>query len=88
MVLPSVPFIVTGKEAADAVADTPRWTKAVLTDRKVSRPQDGLIIIAYRVMAERDGVSPFEARCTSTYRRVAHDDWRVVQHQQTAIQTT
>jgi hypothetical protein len=25
----------------------------------------------------------YEAHCTSTYRRLSHEEWRVVQHQQT-----
>lgn len=40
-------------------------------------------MVAYNVRAEREGVSPYEAHCTSTYRRLAHDEWRVIQHQQT-----
>jgi hypothetical protein len=83
MVLPSKPFVVTGKQAADAVSGTPRWTKAALTDRRVSRPREGLIIVAYTARAERDGVQPYEAHCTTTYHRLEHDHWQVIQHQQT-----
>ena len=83
VVLPSAPFIMAGQGAVDAVANTPRWSKADLTDRRVSRPQEGLIVIAYKATAERDGVAPYEAHCTSTYRRLSHDNWQVVQHQQT-----
>ncbi len=83
MVLPSKPFIVTGRQAAEAVADTPRWTTVSLTERQVSRPQEGLIVIAYKARAEREGEQAYEAHCTTVYRRLQHDDWRVVQHQQT-----
>ncbi len=83
MVLPAKPFIVTGQQAADAVSDTPRWTKVALTDRQVARPQEGLIVIAYTAHAEREGAQPYEAHCTTVYRRLEHDKWRVVQHQQT-----
>ena len=83
MVLPAAPFVMSGQQAVDAVAGTPRWSKAELSDRQVSRPQEGLIVVAYKANAERDGMSPYEAHCTSTYRRLGHDEWRVVQHQQT-----
>ena len=83
MVLPAMPFIVTGQQAVDAVASTPRWSKADLSERQVARPQEGLIVIAYKAVAEREGISPYEAHCTSTYRRLAHEEWRVIQHQQT-----
>ena len=53
------------------------------TERSVARPQDGLIVVAYKAHAERDGSPPYQAYCTSTYRRLEHEDWRVVQHQQT-----
>ena len=83
MVLPAKPFIVTGAEAAEAVASTPRWRSVTLSDRRVMRPQEGLIVIAYSARAERDGLQPYEAHCTTVYRRLEHDHWQVVQHQQT-----
>ena len=83
MVLPAAPFIVTGQQAVDAVSSTPSWTKAELSERQVARPQEGLIVIAYKAVAERDGIAPYEAHCTSTYRRLEHEVWRVIQHQQT-----
>ena len=83
MVLPAPPFVMSGGQAVEAVASTPRWSKVELSERQVSRPQEGLIVIAYKAVAERDGVSPYEAHCTTTYRRLTHGEWRVVQHQQT-----
>lgn len=83
MVLPHPPFVMGGAEAVAAVADTPRWTQVELSARQVSRPQEGLIVIAYKAAAAREGAAPYEAHCTSTYRRLAHEEWRVVQHQQT-----
>ncbi|WP_174292496.1 DUF4440 domain-containing protein [Sphingomonas bacterium] len=82
MVLPRPPFAFAGEEAIAAVADTPTWERAELTDRTVSRPQEGLIVVAYRVRAEKDGHASYEAWCTSTIRRIGHEVWRVVQHQQ------
>lgn len=83
MVLPATPFVFQAEEAIAAVADTPRWTKVALTERRVQRPQEGLIVIAYRARASRDAGAPYTAYCTSTLRRLEHDEWRVVQHQQT-----
>ncbi len=83
MVLPTPPFVMSGQQAIEAVIHTPRWSKVELSERQVARPQEGLIVIAYKANAEREGVSPYEAHCTSTYRRLAHEEWRVVQHQQT-----
>jgi len=82
MVLPQPPFVYKSKDAVDAVSDTPRWERAELTERQVMRPQEGLIVIAYRAQASR-GDESYEAHCTTTMRRLSHDEWRVVQHQQT-----
>jgi hypothetical protein len=82
MVLPHPPFVFNGAQAIEAVAATPVWEQADLTERQVSRPQEGLIVIGYHVKAHRDGEA-YEAHCTSTIRRIEHEVWRVVQHQQT-----
>ena len=83
MVVPSPPFVMSGEEAVAAVSATPRWTEVSFTERRVARPQEGLIVIAYQVRAAKDGEDAYEAHCTSTYRRRGHEDWTVVQHQQT-----
>ena len=83
MVLPMPPFVHTGQQAIDAVAATPRWSRIELSERQVARPQEGIIVIAYKARGEREGVPSYEAHCTSTYRRLAHEAWRVIQHQQT-----
>jgi hypothetical protein len=81
MVLARPPFILSGEQAIAAVQSTPRWTEVAFADQRVSRPQEGLLVAAYSVHASRAGES-FEAHCTTTYRRLAHEEWRVVQHQQ------
>ena len=86
MVLPRPPFVLRGTEAIDAVADTPVWDSAELSERTVSRPQEGLIVIGYHVHAQR-GDEAYEAHCTSVIRRLEHEVWRVVQHQQTPVLT-
>jgi hypothetical protein len=83
MVVPADPFVITGEQAIAAVSDTPRWSSVSLSDKQVMRPQEGLIVIGYRAVALRDQGEAYTAWCTSTYRRLAHDEWRVVQHQQT-----
>jgi hypothetical protein len=82
MVLPQPPYVMSGKQAIEAVAHTPRWSSVEIAQEQISRPQEGLIVIAYHAKASR-GDEAYEAHCTSTYRRLAHDKWRVVQHQQT-----
>ncbi len=33
MVLPQPPYVLSGEEAIEAVADTPRWTSVTLSER-------------------------------------------------------
>jgi hypothetical protein len=83
MVLPETPFVMAGAQAIEAVADTPRWSNVAFSEQQVMRPQEGLITIAYKAEASRDGSSGYVAYCTTTMRRLSHEEWRVVQHQQT-----
>lgn len=82
MVLPEQSYVFTGEQAIEAVSKTPRWSKVEFSEQQVARPQEGLIVLAYRATATRDDES-YAAFCTTTIRRLAHDEWRVVQHQQT-----
>ena len=88
MVLARPPFIMSGAEAVAAVTATPRWSEVEFSDRRISRPQEGLLVAAYRVRASKHDSESFEAHCTTTYRRLAHEEWRVVQHQQAAVPVT
>jgi Domain of unknown function (DUF4440) len=83
MVVPAHPYILTGREAADAMAKTPRWREVDLRDGRIMRPEEGLIVIAYTVEARRDAGDAYVAYCTSTYRRLGYEEWQVIQHQQT-----
>lgn len=83
MALPAEPFLFDGAAAIRAVQDTPRWSQVEISDGSIARPQEGLIVINYRARASRDGGAPYEAYCTSTLRRLEHEEWRVIQHQQT-----
>ncbi len=81
MALPDQPYVFTAAAAIEAVASTPRWSEVAFTERKVQRPEEGLIVIAYKAEASRDGEA-YQAYCTTSMRRRAHGDWLVVQHSQ------
>lgn len=81
MALPAQPYVFTADAAIEAVASTPRWSAVAFSECKVQRPEEGLIVIAYKARAERDGEA-YEAYCTTSMRRRAHEDWLVVQHSQ------
>lgn len=81
MALPAAPFVYTAEAAIAAVANTPRWSSVDFNERKVQRPEEGLIVIAYRADAKREGEA-YTAYCTTSIRRRGHEDWLVVQHSQ------
>lgn len=81
MVLPEQPFAMSGTQAIEAVADSPRWESAELSDRSLSRIADGLIAISYRAKARR-GDESYTAWSSSVYRK-GEDGWQVIQHSQT-----
>ncbi len=83
MVVPAEPFILTRGDVVEAVSHTPRWSRVDLSQRQVMRPQEGIIVVAYKAQAQKQSGERYEAFCTSTYRRIAHEQWRVIQHQQT-----
>ncbi|WP_156841803.1 DUF4440 domain-containing protein [Novosphingobium aquimarinum] len=86
MALPTAPYVFDSAAATDAVKHTPHWDEVAFSDQQVSRPQEGLIVIAYRAEATR-GDETYKAVCTSTLRRLSHEEWDVVQHQQTPLGT-
>ncbi|WP_159992483.1 DUF4440 domain-containing protein [Roseomonas sp. 18066] len=83
MVLPEAPFIMGRDKAVEAVTQSPRWTSVSFSAQQVRRPQEGLIVIAYQVHAKKGEDVSYEAFCTSVYRRLSHERWDVIQHQQT-----
>lgn len=83
MVVPTPPYVMSGSQAIEAVSKTPRWSAVTLSERQVKRPEEGLIVLAYKAEAKKDEGEAYTAHCTSVLRRLAHDEWRVVQHQQT-----
>ncbi len=60
-----------------------RWRSIVMSERQISR-QEKIGVLAYRVSAERNDVTIYEALCTSTYLN-DEGDWLRLAHQQTPI---
>ena len=85
MALPAEPFVFGGDQAIAAVKATPRWDEVEFSDSQISRPAEGLIVFAYRAKARRGGETAYHALCSSTYRRLSHEEWVVIQHQQTPL---
>jgi hypothetical protein len=65
-----------------AMATAPRWRKVSMSDRRMTRPDERLCLIAYRAEAEREDGTSLAAWCSSAYRRTPLG-WRLFQHQQT-----
>ncbi|RJE78567.1 DUF4440 domain-containing protein [Paracoccus sp. JM45] len=83
MALSHAPFLFHGEAAVRAVTGTPDWDEVEFLNRQISRPQEGLIVVGYEIRAKK-GETIFEAACTSVYRRIEPEEWRVVQHAQVA----
>lgn len=60
-----------------------RWRSVVMSERHVSIRGD-IAVLAYRVSAERDGGSIYEALCNSTYLK-DEGEWLRLAHQQTPV---
>ena len=84
MALSHRPHLFRGEAAVEAVSGTPEWDEVTFSDTAISRPEEGMIVVGYRVTAAK-GDTRFQAACTSVYRRRAHDDWTVIQHAQVAL---
>ncbi|OAP38542.1 hypothetical protein AU381_23595 [Sinorhizobium glycinis] len=76
--------ILGGVEIIRALDGTPRWLDVAMTEQRSARPNDSVLVLAYRADARRDPAVPYAAYCTSTYARTG-EDWRMVQHQQTPV---
>jgi len=84
MALSHAPYLYSGDDAVKAVSGTPEWESVSFSEKTISRPEEGLIVVGYRIIAEK-GEKRFKAACTSVYRRKAHEEWSVVQHSQVVI---
>ena len=83
MVIPAPPFVLAGDEIVQALAKGTRFSKLGIAHGRITRPQEGLILVAYKAAADGHGEPQYLALCTTSWRRIAHDDWLIVQHQQT-----
>jgi hypothetical protein len=83
MVIPAEPHILAADTALDSMTRAPRWSRITFRDSRISRPAKGLIVLAYTAQARKPDGTRYVAHCSSTWRRKRHEDWRLVQHQQT-----
>jgi|GEM_PF-1091174 len=82
-IIPAEPFLMTGPAVIRAAGEGARWRVVEIEHGRIARPQEGLIVAAYHARASRPQHEGYTAWCTTTYRRRGHEDWKVVQHQQT-----
>lgn len=77
------PFgVLTGEAILESLEAAPRWASVETAERRLAQPADDLAVLAYLATGRRTGEAPYEAWCSSTYRRDG-PRWRLVQHQQT-----
>lgn len=82
------PFgVLRGAAITASLEGAPRWASVEIGERTLAQPTGELAVLAYRASGRRDGEAPYEAWCSSTYRRDG-PGWRLVQHQQTPLQGT
>lgn len=82
-ILPHQTLPLRGVDIWTAWLQTPDWRSVALLDRSFTR-DDGLIILAYRVSANKTGSAIYEALCMSSF-HLRDGDWLRVLHQQTPL---
>lgn len=83
MVFPGVGPL-TASAALEGLKSAPRWKSVGMDDRRLTRPSEEVATLAYRARGEREGAAPYEAWCSSSYRRDG-ERWLLFQHQQTPV---
>ena len=81
MVIPAPPHILPADQAPQGMTKGPGWTRVTFHTPRIARPEEGLIVLAYRVTANKHDGTNYVADCTSTWRRQGHENWKLVQHQ-------
>ena len=81
MALSHAPYLFTARPRSRPSPPRRNGMTSPFSNRHISRPQEGLIVVGYEVKAQK-GDTTFTAACTSVYRQKAHEDWTVVQHAQ------
>lgn len=83
MVFPYPPGILQGDQIWPHIQKSTGWRSVVIAERRVMRCHD-IVILTYRVSAEKPDVPIYKALCASTY---LNDDnrWLRISHQQTVV---
>ena len=82
-VLPYPPGILQGDSVWRESLAAQRWRSVLFSERYFKR-EKSVVVLAYRVSAERAGTPIYEALCTSTY-LLDDGKWLRVVHQQTPL---
>ncbi|MFZ5781819.1 MAG: hypothetical protein ACOY4R_16630 [Pseudomonadota bacterium] len=87
MAFPLPAGIMAGAEILESLKGAPRWLSVEMTDRRLGRFSDDLVVLGYRATGWRAEGAPYRALCTSAYRGSGRR-WLLVQHQQTPVAPT
>jgi len=83
MILPYPAGILQGDRLWTRLEQGSCWRSVAMTDRRFSRCGD-LVVLAYRVSAEKPDTEIYKAVCAATYLR-EEDRWLRMSHQQTPV---
>lgn len=83
MLFPEPAGMMQGEAILASLAEAPRWSRVKITDRRLVRANDSMILVAYRAEASRDKHG-YIALCASSYADV-EGEWKIVHHQQTPV---
>ena len=78
--------LMSGPQIAESLKGAPRWARVEMAQQRAARASQDVAVLAYHATANREGGEPYQAYCTSTYRRDG-ETWRLIQHQQTPAQS-
>ena len=83
MIFPYPPGILQGDRIWTHLSQRTGWRSVVMTERRETRSRD-IVVLTYRVSAEKPDVPIYKALCASTY---LNDDqrWVRLSHQQTTM---
>jgi hypothetical protein len=83
MIFPYPAGLLQGDRIWNRLKQGTRWRSVGMTDRRLMR-RGALVVLAYRVSAEKADAPIYEALCASTY---LHDEdrWLRISHQQTPV---
>jgi hypothetical protein len=85
MVFPDPTGILDRAAIVASIRGGPRWTQVHMTERRVARPNAGVVLVAYRFEARMDdGDDAYRGWASSSYARSA-GAWSLAFHQQTPV---